>query len=336
MKNEQEYYSISGNNNGRGQYWVWLKEDGVVETMSASYSYTGTDGATGVLDPENNYMSVVSDIDAVAKEYPEIYEEIFYHIYDSEKRSRRYIDLAVYCGEKANCRKKLIKELNSFLIEDEDNSEVLTGNVNNLSTYSGSSFCSWGKNYKLSVEQEEGYPPPYPRNENFDMRCDLFDESLEYRGIHKVEFWPPNHIYDYYCDRYGEQYNVIPPMDENNPKDNGTIKPIKLPIYNPSAVVEYYNKLDMSFPGYKNERERIDRLSKQVYSVSKQYKERCKELAQKLEELGVSRDIKRHAYFDENGIQYEVIGPKVDDPKDLGSFRVIEKDVKAKDDGWDR
>ena len=336
MKNKKEYYSCLRNNNGRGQYWVWLEESGVVETMSASYSYIRTDGATCALNPEDNYMSVVSDIDAVANEYPEIYEEIFYHIHDSEKRSGGYIDLAVYCGEKAGCPEELIEELNNFSIEDEDNSEVLTGNANNLSTDSGNIFCSWGRDYKLSVEREEEYPPPYPRNKNFEMRCDLFDDLLEYRGIHEVHFWPPNDIYDYYCDRYGEQYNVIPPMNENNPKDNGKIEPIKLPIYKPRAVVDYYNKLNMSFSGYNNQRERIDRLIKKVYDVSEQYKARCEELARKLEELGVSRDIRKHAYFDKNGIQYEVISPKVDDPNDPGSFRVIEKDVKAKDDGCDR
>lgn len=64
---KKEYYTSLRNNNGKSQSWVVLKENGVIETMSASYSYSGTDGATGTMEPNpTNFMSIINDVDAVA------------------------------------------------------------------------------------------------------------------------------------------------------------------------------------------------------------------------------------------------------------------------------
>lgn len=329
---EKEYYTSLKNNNGKGQYWVLLKENGVVETMSASYSYSGTDGATCTLDPNTNYMSVINDIDAVAEKYPEIYEEVFYHIYDSDQRDYGYVEVAFYCGEKSNCQKKLIKKLENSSIEAEEPSESLTDNASKPSTdyeYNHSPSPS-GYRFGLPIidEKEES---PDNSNLDFEMRCYYFNDSLEKKGIIKIESWVFPIYCSYYCDINREKWHVRKPKEEDS-SDYGTIKPIELPIYDEKALETLLNQMIL---GYDSADKRHE-LDKKIDDVVKQYRKRCDELAEKLEKLGVSRDIKRHAYFDKNGRLFEVISPKVDDPEDPGSFRVVEKDVIDKDDGWDR
>ena len=163
------------------------------------------------------------------------------------------------------------------------------------------------------------------------MRCYYFNDSLERKGIIKIESRVFPIYCSYYCDRNREKWHVRRPKEEDS-SDYGTIKPIELPIYDEKALEDLLNKITQGCDSF-DARHEID---KKIYEVVKQYRNRCNKLAEKLEKLGVSRDIKKRAYFDKNGRQFEVIGPRVDDPEDPGSFRVVEKDVIDKDDGWDR
>lgn len=327
---KKEYYTSLRNNNGKSQRWVVLKENGVVETMSASYSYSGTDGATCTLDPNKHLMSVMTDIDAVAEEYPGIYEEVFYHIYDSDQRDYGYVEVAIYCGEKANCPKKLIKEIENSSIDDEKYSQSLTDSASNSSKNRGyySSPNPFGYSRPIFDEEEEILDKSNP---DFERRCYYFNDLLERKGIFEVKSWLHPFYCSYYCDRNREKWHVRKPKEEDS-SDYGTIKPIELPIYDEKALEDLLNKMIRRYDSADKRHE----LDKNIYEVVEQYKNRCNNLAKILEKLGVSRDIKRLAYFDKNGRQFEVIGPRVDDPEDLGSFRVAEKDVIDKDDGCDR
>ena len=294
---EKKYYSKYNNDTGSKQVWVYLLENGDVCTVSAVSGYITGDFASTKIYPDSDPNSVISDIDAAAKEYPDIYEIVFNHLVSGDKRSQGYVQVAAHCAEKGKCSRTILRR--NFNTDYPEIAKRRTEEFKNAAS-------------------------------NYEMRMKFLENRLEARQIEHIK---PLYIreYDYWCDYYGERYLIREP-EWNKPNDYGEIEPIRLPIFDENELADYLEKLCISMLRNDSSNE----FFKERDEIISSYCERCEILKQQLEELGVSRDVRKHKYFDKEGREFEVTKPAVGDENDKGSFRVINNNKEQGKTGEDQ
>ena len=281
---EKKYYSKYNNDTGSKQVWVYLLENGDVCTVSAVSGYITGDFASTKIYPDSDPNSVISDIDAAAKEYPDIYEIVFNHLVSGDKRSQGYVQVAAHCAEKGKCSRTILRR--NFNTDYPEIEKRRTEEFKNAAS-------------------------------NFDMRMQVFKNTLEGKRIENIKLFYLQE-YDYWSDYYGEKYLIREP-EWNKPNDYGKFEPIRLPIFDERDLSDYLMNLRISMIFSEKANEFEEKKNKIISS----YCERCEQLKKQLEELGVSRDVRKHKYFDKRGREFEVTKPAVGDENDKGSFRVI-------------
>ena len=105
-----------------------------------------------------------------------------------------------------------------------------------------------------------------------------------------------------------------------------------MPIFDERDLSDYLMNLRISMIFSEKANEFEEKKNKIISS----YCERCEKLKKQLEELGVSRDVKRHKYFNKEGREVEVTKPVVGDENDKGSFRVIDINIEQGKTGEDQ
>lgn len=291
---EKKYYSKYNNDTGSKKVWVYLLENGDVCTVSeVSDCYTGT-FASPEFYPDTDPNSVISDIDAAAKENPDIYERVYNHIVSGDKRGPGYTQVVAHCAEKRKCNRTILRR--NFYTDYPE--EEKRHNKEFVSTY-------------------------------YDMRMEFFKRRLEARKIkHVCRLFTSE--YDYWCDNYNEKYFVREPKFHES-DDYGLIEPVRLPIFDENDLANYLESIEKSYTN-----DKFSEFYKKRNEIISSYCERCEILKQQLEELGVSRDVRKHKYFDKEGREFEVTKPAVGDENDKGSFRVINNNKEQGKTGEDQ